>query len=85
MAPSVGFVVEVIEFLFTGVEGFSETKPVEEKSPILDFSNVFCPSPLKEPTSSEGFGKLIFLRELGLWLISGKKDSPVFSSFSDRS
>ena len=58
-------VVAAMEFLFKGVEGFSETNPVVPKSPILDFRIGF-PYPLKDPTISDGLGRFIFRRELGL-------------------
>lgn len=55
--------------------------PVLEKSAILDFKIEVGFSFVMSP----GLGKVIFFRELGRKFISGKKDSPVFSSFSDLS
>jgi len=52
--------------------------PVLEKSATLDFNIAVGLSFVSEPISSEGFGRVIFFRELGRWLISGKNDSPVF-------
>jgi len=54
-------------------------KPVLEKSVTLDFKIGFgFPIVLNEPTIYDGFGNKIFFLELGLWLMSGKNDYPVF-------
>ncbi len=56
--------------------------PVLEKSVTLPFSNAvgfpIVPIGPIVPINYDGFGKFIFFLELGLKLISGKKDSPVF-------
>lgn len=77
------FIVVAIEGFARGVLDFSDMNPVEEKSLMLDFKMVLCSPPRKDPINSEGLGRFIFLRELGLWLMSGRKDSPVLDRISD--
>ena len=57
-----------------------------EKSPRLDLRVPLSPTPLVlllSETSSDGLGRLSFLLLLGLWLMSGKNESPVLSNFYD--
>lgn len=70
----------VIGLSFVPGEGLFTENPVLEKSVILDFK-IGCGFYLfRFPMSSDGFGRVAFFLELGLTLISGRKDYPVFSS-----
>ena len=75
-----GYLLGVIGLSFTFVEPFDIEKPVLEKSLILAFK-IGCGLFIKD-INSEGFGNVVFFRELGLKLISGRKDSFVFYNFS---
>lgn len=73
-----GYLLGVIGLSFVFGETFEIENPVLEKSVMLAF-NIGC-GLFNEDINSEGFGNVVFFLELGLTLISGKKDSLVFSS-----
>ena len=56
--------------------------PVLEKSAVLDLSKGAGFVLSSDPINYDGLGKVAFFLELGLTFISGKKDYPVFYSFS---